>query len=127
MADAQLRVDGARQLRTSMRRAGIDMRELRETHAEAARLVAARADPPRRTGRLAATIRAAGTQTQAVVRAGYARVPYAPVIHWGWPARGIRAQPFLTEAAQASEPAWVELYTRHVEQILNTIEGATSP
>lgn len=127
MAAAQLRVDGARRLRTTMRRAGIDMAELREVHAAAARLVAARADPPRRTGRLAATIRAGATQRQATVRAGYARVPYAPVIHWGWPARGIRAQPFLSEAAQASEPAWVELYARHVEQIINTIEGATSP
>lgn len=126
---AEVRIDGARQLRATMRRAGTDMRELRETHAAAARVVAGRASAtaPRRSGRLAGTIRPGATQTQALVRAGFGRVPYAGPIHWGWPARGIRAQPFLADAAQATEPAWVELYGRRIEQIIDTIEGAPAP
>jgi len=43
-----------------------------------------------------------GPARVAVARAGGARVPYAGVQHYGWPARGITAHPFLTQAVQAT-------------------------
>jgi hypothetical protein len=121
-----IRVDGARQLRRSMRRAGLDLEDLKATHARIAGMVATtgKSYAPRRSGRLAASIRPSGTKTAAIVRAGYARVPYAHPIHWGWPRRGIRANPWLSRAAQSSEPAWLAIYTREVDRILGTIEGA---
>ena len=124
--EAGIRVDGARQLRSSMRRAGLDLDQLKSTHAAVAQLVAGRGRTaaPKRSGRLAASVRPSGTKTQAVIRAGYARVPYANPIHWGWPRRGIAANPWLSRAAQSSEPAWVGIYTREVDRIIDTIEGA---
>jgi hypothetical protein len=58
----------------------------------------ARAYVPIRTGDLAGTLRAAATKTSARVKAGYKSVPYAGPIHFGWPARRIKPQPFFYDA-----------------------------
>ena len=50
------------------------------------------------TGTLSGTIRAAATKTSARVKAGYKAVPYAGPIHFGWPARFIKPQPFFYDA-----------------------------
>ncbi|AWY04760.1 hypothetical protein PQC61_gp14 [Gordonia phage Emperor] len=129
MADAQVRVEGARELRRSMRQAEIDLTEMKETHARVASLVAGRgrSAAPVASGRLAGTVRAGATRTAAVVRAGRKSVPYAGPIHWGWPARGITANPWLAGAAAESEPAWLALYTDAVDQIIDRIEGTHTP
>ncbi len=59
----------------------------------------------------------------AIIRAGKKSVPYAGVIHWGWPRKNIVAQPWLTEAAASTESTWVDAYTEAVDEILETIEG----
>ena len=120
-----VQVEGARQLRASMKRAGQDMTQMNAAHKIASSIVAADAKrrAPVRTGRLAGTIRAAGTRTRAEVRAGFARVPYAGPIHWGWPRKGIRPSLFLTTAAAATEPGWTMAYRAEVERILGQIEG----
>lgn len=119
-------VDGGRRLRSTLRKAGSDLGELKAAHAAAAALVtaAAQARAPRRSGTLAGSVRGSGTKTAAIVRAGGARVPYAQPIHWGWPARHITANPFITEAAQATEPAWADTYRREVDRILDDVKGA---
>lgn len=126
MARPLVEVEGARQLRATLRRAGVDLQQLKDAHAEASRLVAnaATARAPRRSGALAGTIRAAGTTTKGIVRAGYARLPYAGPIHWGWPAHHISAQPFLVDAAHDTETTWLAAYERATAAIINTIEGA---
>ncbi len=123
-----LQVDGARRLRASLKRAGVGVDDLKAAHAEVAKMVADRAarDAPVRTGRLAASVRASGTAREALVRAGRAPVPYAGPIHWGWPARGIAARPFIADAAEELRDSWEATYLRHVEQLLDTIEGTPS-
>lgn len=123
MSRAVLEVRGARELRRSLKRAGQDTTELKTVHAEVGRIVVAAARPPRRSGRLASSVRAGTAASSATVRAGGARVPYAGPIHWGWPARGISARPFLTDAAQRTEPTWTEVYEREIERILDQIQG----
>lgn len=125
-AKVGIQVDGARQLRASLKKAGHDVTELHEAHQAAARIVSAagQAKAPKASGRLAGSTRGSGTKTAAIVRAGGARVPYAGPIHFGWPARNIAPNPFLTEAAQDTEPAWVALYETAVERVLRTIQGA---
>lgn len=127
-SQAIVRVDGARQLRRTMRKADMDLQELKDTHARVAALVAGRSRPaaPERSGRLAASIRPGATKTSAIVRAGRKSIPYAGPIHWGWPARNITAQPFLVDAAKDSEPAWLAVYNQAVEKIIGQIEGATA-
>lgn len=50
------------------------------------------------TGALSGSIRAAATAKSGRVKAGYKAVPYAGPIHFGWPARFIKPQPFVYDA-----------------------------
>jgi len=53
---------------------------------------------PVRSGALAQSVRNASTKKSAKIRAGSVAVPYAGPIHFGWPSRGIRPNPFLYDA-----------------------------
>jgi hypothetical protein len=120
-----VRVEGARELRRTLKRAGDDLSDLKDTHATVARIVAGAATPPRGpTGRLAASVRGSGTKTASVVRAGRKAVPYAGPIHWGWRRRNIEAQPFLTTAAASTEPRWVGLFAEALDTALAKVRGA---
>lgn len=125
-----VQVEGAARLRRTLRQAGGDLSDLKAANRAAAGTVstAAAAAAPRRTGRLAASVRASGTNSAGVVRAGNNRktvsgVPYAGVIHWGWPARGISANTFLTDAAQATEPVWVPAYEAALMAAIQKVRG----
>jgi hypothetical protein len=124
-----LQVDGLRTLRRTLKAAGVSLQDLKDAHAQVANLVVRAAEPaaPRRSGALAATMRGSGTQAAAVVRAGRASVPYAGPIHWGWPARHIKAQPWIYDAAQNSQDQWTGLYLAALEKIIDGIEGAPGP
>jgi hypothetical protein len=121
-----VRVEGVRKLRAALRRADLDLTDLRTAHLQASSTVASAAEgaAPRRTGRLAGTVRPGATKVAALVRAGFASVPYAGPVHWGWPAHGITAQPFVAEAAQRTEPVWTGEYLDHVQQILDRLAGS---
>jgi hypothetical protein len=120
-----VRVDGARQLRATMKAAGEDLSDLKDVNARTAAKVAAVAVPrvPRRTGTLAATVRPAGTKTAAIVRAGKASVPYGPIIEFGWPDHNIAAQPYIVSTAHDTEPEWTTFYEQEIAKILDRIKG----
>lgn len=121
----QVEVIGAAELRRTLKAAGEDLAQLKEPNADVAGIVsrAAGTGAPRRTGRLASTIRPGATRKAAVIRVGTARVPYAPVIHWGWGRRHIAADPWVSRAAQSSEPQWTQAYRAAVVRILATVRG----
>jgi hypothetical protein len=125
MTRAQYEVEGGRELRRTLKAAGIDLSNLKNVHRQAAELAAARGrvDAPERSGKLARSVRAGATQRAGVVRAGFARLPYGPPIHWGWKRRNITPNPFLTRAAQETEPRWVRLYLDYTEKALDTVKG----
>jgi hypothetical protein len=122
---AYVRIDGADELRRKMNRMADGVNrdaargDMKNAHREAAEVVAQKAVQlvPRRSGNLAATIRSAGTQKSGRVRAGFARVPYAGPIHFGWPQRGISPQPFLYNALDARRGEVLATYERNLEQI----------
>jgi len=118
-------VEGGPRFRRTLKQAGIDLKNLRNVHRSVGTLVAvaAAAFAPRRSGRLAGNIRAGATQKAAIVRAGGARLPYAGPIHWGWPKRNITANPFITQAAQQTEPRWIAVYQDYTDNALDHIEG----
>jgi hypothetical protein len=126
MADevAQIRVVGARTLVKAMREAGTDLDDLKAANMAVGAVVLAAANPPRRTGRLAASGRVARARSKASVT--YSRV-YAGPIHWGWPRRGIPANPWLSQAAQRTEGTWTEVYLRAINQIVDDIQGQGAP
>jgi len=120
-----VRLEGARQLRRTLRQAGDDLSDLKRAHADAAAVVTpvAQAKAPRRSGRLSATVRGSGTKTGALIRAGFAAVPYAGVQEFGWPRRHIPAQPFVVPAARETEPQWMGMYEAEVDRLLGHVKG----
>jgi hypothetical protein len=120
-----VKVDGLPRLRRALREAGESMADLKQANAATAALVAstAAARAPRRSGRLAASVRGNRAAGKASVLAGGAAVPYAGPIHWGWPARGIAAQPFASEAATSTESSWLPLYAAELQRIADKAGG----
>jgi len=109
---------GLREFQRALRQIDPDLRkELREVQKEAAQIVAvtAAARAPRRTGRLAGSVRATATQKAGSVRAGGARLPYAGPIHFGWRARNIRPQPFIYDALDARREQVVRKFESGIE------------
>lgn len=118
-----VRVEGLDELRRSLRRVkNTELnQEMKQIHMDLAREVVDRALPnvPARTGRLKASVRAAGTVRDAIGRVGKASVPYAPVVHWKY------GPPFLTDAAQRIERDIVDRYDRQVAEMLDKTIGRT--
>lgn len=121
-----VRVEGAQQLRRTLRAAGAELTDLKDANQAAAAYVAAVARPsaPRRSGRLGASVRGNRAAGRARVSAGGSALPYAGVIHWGWPDRNIQPQPWISEAAERTQPAWLSIYHKDVQQALNKVKGA---
>jgi len=74
---------------------------------------------PVRSGRLRDSIRASGQQRTGVVRAGKKSVPYAGPIHFGWPARSIRPQPFLYDALDSRRSEIMSQYVDRVQKLID--------
>lgn len=121
----EVRVEGLNRLVRTLNKAAVDVSELKDAHQRVAQIVAdaASSRAPRRSGALASAIRGSRQVRRARVTAGSARVPYAPPIHWGWAARGIAANPFVSEAAQDTESRWTETYTQDVQNALDQVKG----
>lgn len=121
-------VKGAKELRRAIRQAGdSDLKlELKKANREVADIVAneARTTIPVRSGALRDTIRASGTMASGVVRTGTKRVPYAGVIHFGWPARKIEPRPFLYEAADARVDEVVGRYETAIAAVADKLARA---
>ena len=96
--DVRLRVEGLGRTLRALSKAGADSEDMKDLMHRIGTLVVRAANPPVLSGRLSGTIRAGRGKTKAVVRAGGARAPYAGVVHYGWPARNIAPNQFLTEA-----------------------------
>lgn len=122
-----IRVEGARELSRALRAASDELADLTDANREASRVLLAGADlrVPRLTGALAASGRIDPSRSQANVVYGNARVAYAPAVHWGVASRHMRAQPWVTDAAAATEPEWVRAYATAVEHVVDKIERST--
>jgi len=125
-----VRVEGLRETRAKVRKIADQMDadaargELKEMNAEAAEIVARRARQliPVRSGVLRSTVRAAGTQKSARVRAGFARVPYAGPIHFGWLSRNITPQPFLYSALDNRRAEVLRHYEQQIDKVIKKYE-----
>lgn len=119
----ELRIEGARELQKSIRAMqDKDLRkELRLANKAAATVVADEAEieaPVGPTGRLARSIGVLAGQSSATVKAGSAaRVPYAAPIHFGWPARGIAANPFIYRALAKKSEEMSDIYEEKISAL----------
>lgn len=133
MARGLIQVEGARELRASMKRLGADVQDFKDVHSKVSSYVGAEgaSRAPRRTGMLASTWRPGSAATQAVVRFGGSAVPYANAVHWGTGARAgkrgphnIAPNPFAVTAAHDTEPTWVPWYQAELQNMVNRVRGA---
>ncbi|OKL49387.1 hypothetical protein BM477_04755 [Boudabousia marimammalium] len=106
-----------RQLEQAGAAAG-DMKDLMHQIGESVIERARPAVPRGKSGKLARSLRAGRGKTKAVVRAGGARVPYAGVIHYGWPAHHIRPQPFYLTAMQAAQTQILDQLNQGISDLL---------
>lgn len=122
---AGVRVDGLPRLRRALKELGDDLGDLKDANAKAAQIVAAEASQraPHRSGALAGSGRGNRAAGRATVTFGGARVPYAAPIHYGWAEHGITAHPFVFDAAQATEPEWLDAYSDDIDAQLAKVTG----
>lgn len=124
---SEIRVEGLKELRADLRRlADSDLKnELKDAHRAVSDLIVKRALPrvPVLTGRLKASVRALASQTAARGAVGGARVPYAPPIHWGWPAKGIPRRPFLLDALDEAKGDGVDIYEARIDRLLDKVRS----
>lgn len=136
MGGSGVEIEGLNRLVRTLRRAGVDLDDLKAAHRRAADTVlpAAAAATPSRSGRLAASLRASSTARAGVVKAGgKAKAPYANPVHWGWfsrpnPEKGWRGGPirpnsFMSRAAQRTEPAWVPHFEAEMLDAIRKVKG----
>ena len=114
----RVRIDGLNAVVRKLNRAGADAGDMRDLMHEVGNIVVRSAHPPVRSGGLQATVRAGRGKTKAVVRAGGAKAPGAGVVHYGWPARNIRPQPFLTTALSAQHAQIFAALERGLDALL---------
>lgn len=81
----------------------------------------ARAAAPYVTGRLRSSLHAETADGRVSVGSD---LIYAPVIHNGWPAHHIAADPFLIPVAEETESAWGRAYLVETNKILSQVRGA---
>lgn len=99
-----------------MERVADRLRDLSEPTRRAVAAIAERAVQlvPRRTGRLASRIQPRESRVEV-------DSPYGGVIHNGWPARNIAAQPFLSRAVDQTD--WGKPYVEHIEDAVEAVSG----
>lgn len=111
MTEVTVHVHGVRELRDALDDLAVNLSPagLADESDAVGRLIASEAvgRAPRRTGELADSIQ--GDKTGIVATSDHA----APV-HWGVPERGQTAQPFITDAVDATDHAWLAVYENAV-------------
>lgn len=117
---AGVQVHGLAALEQALAAAGGSLRDLSDLHADVSRVVTTKAGTlaPRRTGRLAASLRGVGAADAAVMGS---TVPYAAVVHWGSKRRHITARPFLLQAVEATTAQTERLYLTKLDEIMGKV------
>lgn len=119
-----VQIEGARELRKALKRTDDRLDDLKDLHKRAAEPVAdeARELVPVAEGDLRDSIRQDRRAAGAAVLAGRRAVPYAGVIHFGWPAHGIEPDPFLYDAADHRAADVRAAYAAGVDDLLRKLD-----
>lgn len=108
----KVEVKGADRLASTLTDASRELRAMAATNRAVASAILSAAHPPIDTGRLASSLTAEGTDTEAVVSSG---VRYAPIQE--------RRRGFLKAALAATEGRAVSLHLDHVNGALAGVQG----
>jgi HK97 gp10 family phage protein len=123
-----VKIEGLREVNKALRDLSDDLKNsMKETHLAAAKTIVPEAMrlAPVRSGALARSLRATATRTGGRVRAGGSTVPYAGPIHFGWPARRIKPQPFVYEALDPRRDEVIDVYVKRLNELIEHYGIAT--
>jgi len=120
-----IKVEGLSKVQRDLRKLSTDALDLNkteflETNKQVAEIVINETKKyvPVLSGALAASLRNASTKKSAKVRGGSAAVPYAGPIHFGWPSRSIRPNPFIYDAIDSRRDEVRDRYENLVEKLI---------
>lgn len=123
-APGAVKVEGLSSIRRDLKKLGGDLDlvkgEFLETNRRIAEIVIgdSKRFVPVLSGALAASLREAATKKSARVKAGGGAVQYAGPIHFGWPARRIKPQPFIYDAVDLRRDEIRERYEKLVDDLI---------
>lgn len=117
-----MQIKGLDRFRSTMKKAGADLTDMKMANQEVAQIVVDRAQVigPRRTGTLMGSLRAGRLVARARTRS---QLVYANPIHWGWASRHIKPNRFLMNAANDTEDLWQQTYLHAMQKICNQVRG----
>jgi hypothetical protein len=119
-ATKTISVTGLRETRRALKQYGDETKTaLKPANLAAAKVVIAQANYliPVRTGTLKSTMRPLATNKSGKIRVGNAKVEYAGPIHFGWPARAIKPQPFIYEALDERIDQVILIYNAAIDEL----------
>lgn len=127
-APGKVEIEGLGDLRRALKGLEDGVADLKAINLQAAQIVADQAESlvPVGSGALRDSIRAAGQAGAGVVRAGKTSVPYAGVIHFGWPGHNIEPQPFLYDALDERRRQVLDVYDKALDGIISKHFGRGS-
>lgn len=125
---SKIKVENLKELQREIRRLQDKelAKQLRQANKAAADLVRdeARTDAPELSGALARSVTTQAGQRDAAVKAGSpSRVPYAGVIHFGWPRRRIKPNPFLFGAFRKRRDEVSRTYEDLIHEVVKALES----
>lgn len=120
---APVQVTGLNALRAALKklphRADLEMARAGQEWLDKSLVPAIKRRAPKRTGRLAGSVRALRRVKAVTLAVGTeVRVPYAGPINFGWPARNIKAQEFIYSTIAQQGNSWEESYVAALDRWL---------
>ncbi len=122
-----VRIRGAKELRRALAHMDDGVQDFTQIGRDAAEVVAqfAKGISPRMDGTLRHSVRTRASKTSASVAAGRKSVPYAGVIHFGWPRHNIEPQPFLYDALDRRSDEVIKLYEDRITDLVHKLDRET--
>lgn len=124
MTTARIEVKGLNKLTRALRKAGVEIGELKAANTRVGAIVVTAARPltPHRTGALAGSIRPAERQSGVIIRAGGGRIRYARFVEYG--TRKMGARSYLIKGAHNSQPRWLDQYAAELQKVMDRVAGS---
>ena len=120
MAEANISIQGVKEVTDSLSKLGRDLESNLELNKELSTTLSQKASAlaPRLTGALASSVVGNPSSEKAQILAGSAAVPYAGVTEYGWPQRNREPRPYLTPAVNNNIGYIIEKYNDSIKKAI---------
>ena len=120
MAEANISIQGVKEVTDSLNKMARDLESNIELNKELSTTLSQKASAlaPKLTGALASSVVGNPSAEKAQIMAGSAAVPYAGVIEYGWPAKNREPQPYLNPAVNDNMGYIIEKYNDSIQKAI---------